>query len=445
MFSSAQQQQIMLFMLNDVDERAMGPQLIQKEACEPGNNPLQQLIVDERIKSYFCLHHQKKRDWLERNWYANWTGKQPIESIREYYGEEVALQCVFIGYLAKMLWVPAAVGLVIFFIQIVLMAGNRDTDNPFEPLFAIYIAVWTIQFSAGWRSMELVHQLEWEIVNFDEPQEDRAEFLQNPRTYKRLNDVSKKEEYFPDPLWRWAAVIFSFVAFMALIFVDAVVVIGLEMLKSMLHRHLDGSAWILMKILGSSMQALAVQVFRLVSIPLFDWLTQQENWKTGAEFNTAMTAKRMCFGFFNSYFALVFVSLLANNVTLFGVDMSCPDHKCMGYAELMIAIIFVQEVVVRVSLKTFIPYQTWRKNEEAELSREKEELIPSRQQYEKERMMGKMPTLELEYASKVRMKNIGLHTNTHLHVSSQRYQSTVHTFAISQTGKRWDLIWMLKR
>jgi len=30
--------------MHDRDERAMGPQLLQKEACEPGNNVLQQLV-----------------------------------------------------------------------------------------------------------------------------------------------------------------------------------------------------------------------------------------------------------------------------------------------------------------------------------------------------------------------------------------------------------------
>eukprot|EP00961_Rhodomonas_salina_P024404 328610-Rhodomonas_salina.1 len=72
----------MEFMLNERDERAMGPQLIQKEACEPGNTPLQQLVKDQRIKGYFYLHHMHKQDWLEENWVNTWANKQPIEDIR---------------------------------------------------------------------------------------------------------------------------------------------------------------------------------------------------------------------------------------------------------------------------------------------------------------------------------------------------------------------------
>ena len=50
--SSAQQQQMMEFLMHDRDEAAMGPQLLQKEACEPGNNVLQQLVSPPLICSH---------------------------------------------------------------------------------------------------------------------------------------------------------------------------------------------------------------------------------------------------------------------------------------------------------------------------------------------------------------------------------------------------------
>ena len=42
LFSSAQQIQMIEFLMKDVDERAMGPQMMQKEACQTGNSVLQQ-------------------------------------------------------------------------------------------------------------------------------------------------------------------------------------------------------------------------------------------------------------------------------------------------------------------------------------------------------------------------------------------------------------------
>jgi len=40
-------------------------------------------------------------------------------------------------------------------------------------------------------------QYEWDVLDFEEPDEDRTEFVQNAKTYKRLNRVSHKEEYYP--------------------------------------------------------------------------------------------------------------------------------------------------------------------------------------------------------------------------------------------------------
>ena len=64
---------------------------MQKESCETGNSVLQQLVLDERIVAYLPLHHAKKRQWLADHWAQSYWTRQPIEDIREYFGEEIAL------------------------------------------------------------------------------------------------------------------------------------------------------------------------------------------------------------------------------------------------------------------------------------------------------------------------------------------------------------------
>ena len=64
---------------------------MQRESCETGNSVLQQLVLDERIVAYLPLHHAKKRQWLADHWAQSYWTRQPIEDIREYFGEEIAL------------------------------------------------------------------------------------------------------------------------------------------------------------------------------------------------------------------------------------------------------------------------------------------------------------------------------------------------------------------
>ncbi len=55
-------------------------------------------------------------------------------------------------------------------------------DNPFNPLFALFIALWSILLNAGWERLESTMQYEWGTTDFEKPQADRTEFVQNKRT-----------------------------------------------------------------------------------------------------------------------------------------------------------------------------------------------------------------------------------------------------------------------
>ena len=151
-FSSCQQQHMIHFLLNDVDERVLGPQLMQKEACEPGNSILEQLQIDEKIVDHFPLHQYNTREWLEKFWVEAYANKQPIEDIREYFGEEIALYFAWYGFTLKMMWIPAILGVtsnyeevdelslvqVLVFVAQIISIQSGSVDNPFTPLFSLF-------------------------------------------------------------------------------------------------------------------------------------------------------------------------------------------------------------------------------------------------------------------------------------------------------------------
>jgi len=402
LFSSAQQCAMMEFMLNDVDERAMGPQLLQKEACEPGETPLSQLVNDLRIKTYFCLHHKKKREWLASNWVSNSLGKQPIEDVREYYGEEVALFFVFNGYLMTMLWVPAAVGLLVGLLELIAEVEDGTVDNPFIPLYAIYISMWAVQFVSGWKRIELAYQMEWGTVDLEPPEDDRTAFVQSNKTYKRHNDVSKKEEFFPDPIWRSVFIVASCVAVTLFCCLNVATSITCEVLKSVFHRALGGEWWTLVKIVGALLQAGTILLYRFLATFLFDNLTNLENWKTEKEYHTATVAKRMCFGYVNSYFPLIFGSFIINHVKVFGIDISCPDNDCIDYVEILMAIVFTSQVLHKLVAKVAIPM--FRKRQQEEEAKERADLDDMIAEISDQEMQMELPEfqgLENDYSSKL--------------------------------------------
>jgi hypothetical protein len=183
-----------------------------KESCEPGNNPLMQLNKDERIKDHFYMHHSAKREWLLNNWANAYTKRQPVDDIREYFGEGIALYFSWMGFLLTMLWVPALTGVCVFAIGLAAFATGGTFDNPYVPLFCVLVSVWSIVVDSNWQNLETAWQYQWGTLDYEEPQADRAEFVQSKRTHKLLKELLEKEEYYPDPLWHGIALALTWVS-----------------------------------------------------------------------------------------------------------------------------------------------------------------------------------------------------------------------------------------
>ncbi len=220
------------FLLNDVDVRAIGPQLIQKESCEPGNTPLMQLIKDERILDHFYMHHPAKREWLASNWANTYTKRQPVEDIREYFGEATALYFSWMGFLLTMLWVPALTGVLVFIMGIVSFATGGTFDNPYVPLYCVFMSLWSIIVCSEWRKLEETWQHQWGTLDHEESEADRTEFVQSKRTYKRLNELLEKEEYYPDPLWRGVSLAVTWIVLPLLVAATIVLYVAVDMFEA---------------------------------------------------------------------------------------------------------------------------------------------------------------------------------------------------------------------
>jgi hypothetical protein len=134
--------------------------------------------------------------------------------------------------MVTMLWVLAGVGLFAFAMDMAAFEESGSTQNPYFPLFAIYVSLWSVNFSAGWARLQIVYQYDWDVLEYEDSHEDRTDFVQNTRTYKRLNRVSNKEEYYPDPLFRVLALVATFFVLALLILLTIFVAVLCEILKT---------------------------------------------------------------------------------------------------------------------------------------------------------------------------------------------------------------------
>ncbi|XP_054432815.1 anoctamin-9 [Pteronotus mesoamericanus] len=181
----------------------------------------QGLVQDGVFEAMFPLH--KEEHALQKKW-ARWRNlfcKQPIDDIRDYFGEKVALYFAWLGWYTYMLVPAALIGLVIFLSGFSLFNCSQiskeiceahdifmcprgdhsrryqrlsDTctfaklthlfDNEGTVVFAILMALWATVFLEFWKRQRARVVLHWDLYGWDEDQEEVALELMNCPDYK---------------------------------------------------------------------------------------------------------------------------------------------------------------------------------------------------------------------------------------------------------------------
>ncbi|XP_023039178.1 anoctamin-9 isoform X1 [Piliocolobus tephrosceles] len=179
------------------------------------------LVKDGVFEARFPLH--KGEGHLKKTW-AGWRHmfrKQPIDEIRNYFGEKVALYFAWLGWYTYMLVPAALTGLLVFLSGFSLFEASQISkeiceahdilmcplgdhsrryqrlsetctfaklthlfDNDGTVVFAIFMALWATVFLEIWKRQRARVVLHWDLYVWDEDQEEMALQLINCPDYK---------------------------------------------------------------------------------------------------------------------------------------------------------------------------------------------------------------------------------------------------------------------
>ncbi|KAI6658038.1 Anoctamin-7-like [Oopsacas minuta] len=183
------------------------------------------------------------RQSLFREWASPWAfyKKQPLDEIREYFGEKVAIYFAFLGTYTKWLHLSTIIGILVFIYGLTTLGTARNPiarqacndpptdyymcpicnggkcdfwflesactafwfallfDNEGTVLFAIFMSFWCTLFLESWKRQQSTLQYEWDLLGFEEEE-------QQPRPKYELG-VKRGHEIFPE---RWKAYWFDY-------------------------------------------------------------------------------------------------------------------------------------------------------------------------------------------------------------------------------------------
>ncbi|XP_072320928.1 anoctamin-5-like [Eucyclogobius newberryi] len=306
------------------------------------------------------------------NLYSNWARflifykEQPLNLVREYYGEKIGIYFAWLGFYTEMLFYAAVMGVICFVYGLfsyddnitskeicdpnvggkILMCPLCDKkcrfwtlnttclsswqshlfDNEGTILFAIFMGIWVTLFLELWKRRQARLEYEWDLVDFEEDQQQlqtRPEF-EIQCTGRRFNKITQEmEPYLPMstkcPRFCFSGTTVLFWMFLILVSIISVIAYRLavyaafaSIIKDPLRKIQFVGRFITPQlatsVTASSINFGIIMILNLMYERVAVWITDLEIPKTHLEYENRLTTKMFLFQFVNYYSSCFYVA-----------------------------------------------------------------------------------------------------------------------------------------
>lgn len=329
-----------------------------------------EIMKDEADESDFL--EQPLREDVRFHFFKPW--KISISTIRDYFGEKIAIYFRFLSFSSYHQFFMAIIGIVIFIIQDVFKdhpsrnAAGSYTANNFKIVTLIYIIIlllWTIVFTERWKRSQALFAMRYGMMDLDLSDKDnvRPGFVGENIRDLSSNDMnilyySKKR--------RFLTCLYTYSVSVLIILSSIVVTVALLYWKHTNGRN-DFGFFILLTLINT----LQIIVFNYIYTRLAIIFTNQENHPTNQEYVDSLIFKLFTFAFFNTFnsmFIIAFIKPYYPN--LFGscIEASnfCDENNtrcqngfnCFVELSFQVRYVFIINVIVALLVKILQPLIT---------------------------------------------------------------------------------------
>ena len=266
---------------------------------------------------------------------------QPLDEIRNYFGDHVALYFAWAGLYTAKLVAPAVLGCF-------TMAGNYFfdggvEDNPLTLFYSIFLSLWSTAFLEAWTRRENELKFQWGSEGFETTERPRVQFSGkfevHPLTgVEKL--VHKSKLQYSGKLVISNLIGLCMIVFTSMAALNAYLVRELytvEHQNSLLEeygngtwqpewdeaagtvegrpRELQNSFKIASALISLVVIQTFSQIYKRVAVRMTDW----ENHRTQTEYEDFLIVKNLLFEFVNNYFTLFLIAFLLDPLRKIGV------------------------------------------------------------------------------------------------------------------------------
>eukprot|EP00002_Diphylleia_rotans_P018600 TRINITY_DN359_c0_g6_i1.p1 TRINITY_DN359_c0_g6~~TRINITY_DN359_c0_g6_i1.p1 ORF type:complete len:691 (-),score=174.98 TRINITY_DN359_c0_g6_i1:495-2567(-) len=321
------------------------------------------LLHKKKVLHFFPLHDFEALKELDDEWAGLDQFKsiqnlprileQPIDKVRDYFGEYVAVYFAWLGFYTKCLVPLSLFGFIVLIVQIA-----DEVDNVLVPVYCIFLSLWATFFLEFWKREQATLAWRWNSAGVEEDEPVRPNF----QGEKKVSRITGEEEIYYSPLKRAAKLAVSYPLILSILSAVIIATFGILVLRIVLSR--TKSMQTIGPLLAGSLNAVSIVILDQLYLYVAYYLNEWENYRTETQFEDNLIAKNFLFQFINSYVSLFYIAYAkSSKPEIFGEQDQC-EGSCMQELLIQLGSIFATRMVVQQAMESLVPYfkmklRTW--------------------------------------------------------------------------------------
>jgi len=296
--------------------------------------------------------------------WRSWFIRQPLDDVRNYFGESVAVYFAWLGHYTKWLIYSTIVGIIIFIIQ-----ETVGRDKGAEIVFAIFLAFWATLFLESWKRRNSELALKWNMLDYERQEKTRPEFKGEDKSGVWVNGVfiplsaeegGKKQKIPTTTYFNPFVRILRIIAGLPLIFGILICCLAAT-LGVIVCRIAFQQINVNLSVVSSIINAIAIIILNVIYDKIALILTNWENHRTDTEYEDALITKTFAFQFVNSYVSLFYIAYFKSWTVVFN-DSYFQDHckygnnDCITELMVQLATILATNIFIGQAQEVGVPY-----------------------------------------------------------------------------------------
>jgi hypothetical protein len=332
------------------------------------------VVAGYLVGNMFALHDDVALHDLRHSWALHWLMvNQPLQKIRAYFGEKVALYFAWLGFYTKMLLFPTIAGIITFVVVETRRkhATNKSAEGANQGYiliaFAAFVVVWSAVFSEIWKRKNHLFNALWGMHGYHRAFHYRAQF----RGTKSLHPVDDAEEMtFEDKKKRQRQFMVSVFVVLTMVGIVIVALGGLFYAKFFINHckdeanklqcNLDLQYQRPLTLAMTGLNAVQILVLNTVYRGVAKKLNDLENHRTDREYENHLIVKVFLFQFCNSFASFFYIAFVKRSIEGHCLPSAFSKDDCLTELRDQLLILFLIRIVVGNTTEVVVPYLKYR-------------------------------------------------------------------------------------